>query len=220
MLGEQRYEVDLVDGRAQLSDGTQFAVGLLGSAAPGPNTWLWGWANPSDYSDAVLAGAQRVQAYGQEHGIPELAEAEVALEEGVWDATRAAIAATAVAGLPAWLPVQAEGGTQVMLGIESEVPPAPPTVEPTRLGPVLSQAMSSWLIADWALALDAYAAHRGAPLRREGNTLILEPAGGDHGATIEIDDLGRITSLNMTRSATAYEPDPPKRRGLFRRKRD
>jgi hypothetical protein len=123
--------VDLMTGVAQLSSGVDLHVGLLGSAAPGPGTWLWGWANPSSYPDAVLASAQRARAYGQEHDIPELAESEVPLGDS-WDATRAAIAATTVAGLRAWLPVQAEGGTQVMLGIESELPPAPPFGEPSR----------------------------------------------------------------------------------------
>jgi hypothetical protein len=206
-------------GVAQLSNGVDLTVGLLGSAAPGPSTWLWGWANPSSYPDPVLASAQRARAYGQEHDIPELAEAEVPLGDD-WDATRAAIAATTVAGLRAWLPVQAEGGTQVMLGIESDLPPAPPFSEPTRLGPVLSQAIGAGLIADWRVALEAYAGHRGAPVHREGNALVLEPAGGDRGAKLELDDLGRVTSLNMTRSAKPYEPDAPKRRGLFgRRKR-
>jgi hypothetical protein len=242
ILGDRRYAIDLETGTATIGDDLEVRVGLLGSAAPGPGTWLWGWANPGGYSPAVLATAERARAFGAEHEIPELADAEVPLDDG-WDATRAGIAVVGATGLRAWLPVEAEGGTQVMLGIESDLPPAPPTVEPTRLGPVLNQALTSGLVGDWRRALTAYARHRGGGLRDEGDTLVLEPAGGDRGATVELDELGRITSLALTRSAERYDPstgerpeaprggapeptdadgagdEEPRRRGLFRRRR-
>ncbi|WP_157260688.1 DUF6882 domain-containing protein [Patulibacter minatonensis] len=244
ILGDQRYAVDLQAGTVVIGDDLELQVGLLGSAAPGPGTWLWGWANPGGYPAAVLATAERVRAFGGEHEIAELADPEVPLDADR-DATRAGVAAVGATGLQAWLPVEADGGTQVMLGIESDLPTAPPTVEPTRLGPVLNQALTSGLVSDWRRALAAYARHRGGGLRDEGDTLVLEPAGGDRGATVGLDDVGRITSLALTRSAEPYDPGAsdgpgdaggpvgpgtppatdtqppaePRRRGLLRRRR-
>jgi hypothetical protein len=222
LLGTGAWSVDLEEGAVTFADGSRLRVGLLGSAAPGPNSWLWGWANPASYPAPVLEAAHAVRAYGEAHGVPELANGEVPLGDG-WDATRAAVAAVAAAPIEVWLPVEAGGGTQVMLGVH-DVPPLPtPAPEPTRLGPVVTQVISLGLVSDWPRALRAYAAFRGGALEDRGPTgdggreLFLTPASGDSGATLELDELGRARSLSLTRAAAPVEPEAPqRRRGLGR----
>ncbi|TDB97343.1 hypothetical protein E1267_39945 [Nonomuraea longispora] len=53
------------------------ALPSLGSAAPGPRSWLWAWANPSGFPPEVAAASATLRDFGQRHGIPELASAEV-----------------------------------------------------------------------------------------------------------------------------------------------
>src|SRR5690349_908565 len=85
VLGEHQWEATFrppslifVAGRA--FECTRFHV--LGSAAPGPRSWLWSWANEAaDYSDEVVELAASVRDYGVAHGIGLLAEGEVPFAE-------------------------------------------------------------------------------------------------------------------------------------------
>nr|WP_042180055.1 DUF6882 domain-containing protein [Kibdelosporangium sp. MJ126-NF4]CEL14185.1 hypothetical protein [Kibdelosporangium sp. MJ126-NF4]CTQ88552.1 hypothetical protein [Kibdelosporangium sp. MJ126-NF4] len=82
VVGLAAWKMDLAEPRFDLTrdDGTTVTctdVQLLGSAAPGPQSWLWAWANPSGYRDDVLLAANEAKRFGEQHGIPELANAEV-----------------------------------------------------------------------------------------------------------------------------------------------
>ncbi|MEJ2870135.1 DUF6882 domain-containing protein [Actinomycetospora sp. OC33-EN08] len=215
------YQVDLHEGRVRFTTGLDLGVGLLGSAAPGPRSWLWAWANPTAYSPEVLAVAEQVRAFGEQHGVRELVTAEVPLDDA-WDATRAGIASVAASDVDVWLPVEAGGGTQVMLAV-TEHPPLPaPSPEPTRLGPVLNQVITLGVVTDWRRALRAYAAFRGGELTEDGDHLELTPAGGDSGARLELGADGRPASLEMTRAAGPHrlpdeQPTAPAKKRLFGR---
>lgn len=231
VIGQQAYEVDLQRGLVRFAEGLELDVGLLGSAAPGPNSWLWGWANPTGYPDAVLAAARAARAFGEQHGVAELATGEVPLSEH-WDATKAAVAAIGATGVPLYLPLDAGGGTQVVLAVHRAPELSAPHPEPTRLGPTLNQAIAGGLVTDWRRALAAYARWRGGTAEPDGaGAIVLGPAGGDTGARVEVDELGRVRSLSLTRAAGAGAPpapplatvpppeEPPQRRGLFGRRR-
>jgi hypothetical protein len=215
VLGTSGYAVDLHEGVVTMGDGLRLRVGLLGTAAPGPRSWMWAWANPTPYPDHVLAAAGQVRAFGEARGVKELVTPEIPLDDS-WDATRAGVASVAASDVQLWLPVEAAGGTQVMLAV-LDAPPLPaPHPEPTRLGPTLHQAIGLGIIRDWPRALRAYASYRGGDVEQLGEReLRLTPAGGDTGATIEVDELGRATSLSLTRAAAA--PPPPKRKSALGR---
>jgi hypothetical protein len=224
LIGSPAYSVDLETGTVTFEGGPTLPVGLIGSAAPGPGTWLWAWANPMAYPEPVLRVAESVRAFGQARDIAELVTPELPLDDA-WDATRAGIAAVAASGIEVWLPVAAGGGTQVMLAVH-DVPPLPaPHPEPTRLAPALTQVMSLGVVTDWPRALRAYARFRGGELTETGRSedghreLVLGPAGGDSGARVEVDDLGRVRSLSMTRAAAPAEDTraPAQRRGFLGR---
>lgn len=52
-----------------------------------------------------------------------------------------------------------------------------------------------------------------------GRELVLTPAGGDTGATLELDGHGRVRKLSMTRAAAtrAASPGTPRRKGVLGR---
>lgn len=86
VLGEHRWDVDLAAPRLVFTGDrgtfTCTRFHLLGSAAPGPRSWLWGWAHPNpDVAGAVTALGTELRAYGQRHGIPELTAAEVPFDD-------------------------------------------------------------------------------------------------------------------------------------------
>jgi hypothetical protein len=53
-----------------------YAVQTLGTRADGDNTWLWAWANPGPqgqgFPSELLSSVERVRAFGQRQGVPEL----------------------------------------------------------------------------------------------------------------------------------------------------
>ena len=79
-VGEHAWETDLAAPRFSFTGHhplTCTKVHLLGSAAPGPKSWLWSWANPFGYRQDSLELAEQVRDFGQQHDIPELSTAEV-----------------------------------------------------------------------------------------------------------------------------------------------
>jgi hypothetical protein len=82
VVGLAAWSVDLDAARFELTAADQTVVTctdvqLLGSAAPGPSSWLWAWANPVGYRDEVLLAANEARKFGEQHGIPELTTGEI-----------------------------------------------------------------------------------------------------------------------------------------------
>lgn len=87
-LGEHRWEVDLSAGLltfAAEADPTrtlQATPHLVASIAPGPRSLMWAWALPDQHG---VETADRLRAYGDQHGIPELADGEVPFPDDIGD---------------------------------------------------------------------------------------------------------------------------------------
>jgi hypothetical protein len=211
VVGSSAYSVDLEAGTVSFRDGPTLRVGLLGSAAPGPGSWLWAWANPTPYPEPVMEAVTAVRAFGEARGVRELVTPEIPLDDD-WDATRAGVASVAASGIELYLPLDAGGGTQAILAVHDAPPLPAPHPEPTRLGPVITQVTGLGIVTDWPRALRAYASYRGGALEEQGlsddghREFLLTPAGGDSGATVEVDDLGRLRSISMTRKAGDPQP--------------
>lgn len=75
-----RYDYDLVSGTVRFSnDGivrVMAEVEIAGTTSSAGGDWLWSWANPH-FPQARTADAERVRAYGHEHGISELTDEHV-----------------------------------------------------------------------------------------------------------------------------------------------
>ena len=80
VVGNLNWHVDLAEPKFDFHGETELVCErfhLLGSAAPGPGSWLWAWANPSGFNPETIGLAESVRDLGRKYGIPELAEAEV-----------------------------------------------------------------------------------------------------------------------------------------------
>ncbi|MBN3585830.1 hypothetical protein JYB64_25910, partial [Algoriphagus aestuarii] len=93
---------------------------LLGTAAPGPRSWLWAWANPSGFPEELTRLSAELRAHGERLGIPELTRAEIPFaelpknpEHPVQVAFLFAEAAKALSGCWTFYTGEVSGGTRV-----------------------------------------------------------------------------------------------------------
>lgn len=190
--------IDLAQGTAQFGHGDQVTLQavpyFLGSAAPGPGTWLWGWENVNGYPAAAVAAAERTRAYGEEVGVAELTQAELPLD-GRTPAEVAVPLATAASyacgGLPVWA-LDAGGGTIVAFLLDHEDLRLPPAEGP-RVARVLAQALGTGL-ADPRRSVLAYARYRSLDAVEDGPNVRVSTVNGD--LTVEFDDAGRPTGVS------------------------
>jgi hypothetical protein len=138
---------------------------MLGSAAPGPQSWLWSWANPTNYPPELTALAESLRDFGQQHGIGELANGEIpftALGSSIEPAQVAWMmteAAKAVSGSMTAYTADAGGGTRIAVLIEHpDLLPPPP--EPSRVMRVLQQGTTELPLSDPRRAMHSYAIRR------------------------------------------------------------
>jgi len=194
--GNDRWNVDLQERVLTLTKGdsvARFGVQLLGSAAPGPRSWLWSWANPS-YGGAVVAAAEATRALGEQYAIPELTHGEVPFPDdaeedvpGMALSYDLSLAARAVNR--SWYAYNGDagGGTRAWFlldGIELPAPSGP------RVLRVLGEAISALDVPDHRRAVTSYAAFRGLPF---DGTALTVPEG-----TIRVgfDDRNLLTTLD------------------------
>jgi hypothetical protein len=210
LLGEHSWQVDLQQPKMEFTGErpiTCTRFHLLGSAAPGPASWLWAWANPSGFNPEVTGLSTAVRDFGQQHGMPELAEAEVpfaGLPGGPADpigvAGVLADAAKPISNCWTSYTGDAGGGTRVAFLIEhpSFELPAP---EPARIMRVLQQGLAELTITDHRRAVHGYAVRRGLGAQFTPDYAHLALTGPGFTATVDFDHLGRIGNINAQLSA-------------------
>jgi hypothetical protein len=177
------------------------AVHFLGSAAPGPRSWLWSWASPSGYAPAATSLAEWLRGFGEKHGIAELTTPELPFaalpgapdDPGVaaWALVEAAKAASG-----RWTSYTPDvgGGTRFALLIEH-----PDFVLPPPEGPRVMRILQEGLlqgITDHRRAVQSYAAGRGLDIAwTEGSAALSAPA---LSLNIDFDALGRVGKISGT----------------------
>ncbi|MFI7614562.1 DUF6882 domain-containing protein [Nonomuraea terrae] len=175
---------------------------LLGTAAPDLGTWLWAWANPSDFPDAVVAAAKGLRDFGHQHGILELVSPEVPFAALPGSPTQPHLvaglmtdAAKAVTGI--WTSYQGDAGGGTRAAFLVQHPdfqlPAP---EPARVMRVIQQGLVGLTLHDRRRALHSYATRRGlgADVGRDQGRL----SGPGLEAVIDFDELGRVSGIKAT----------------------
>lgn len=205
VLGEHSWEADLAGLRFAFTGERPRLCErfhLLGSAAPGPGSWLWGWANPHGYPRPLLGLGEFVCDFGRRHGIAELAEPEVpfsALPGSPTDPNLVAgmfvEAAKAVAGNWTSYTGEAGGGTRAAFLVEHEDFRLPPP-EPARVMRVLQQGLADLQLSDHRRAVHAYAVRRGLHPAHHDDRLELAAPG--LAATVRFDELGRIADISAS----------------------
>ncbi|GAA4632616.1 hypothetical protein GCM10023196_066730 [Actinoallomurus vinaceus] len=210
VLGEHSWHADLQAHLFEFTGSrplTCTGLHLLGSAAPGPRSWLWGWANPSGFPEPVTALSATLRDFGQQHGIAELASAEVPFDALPGSPTEPAQAVgiltdAAKAVSANWTSYNGPvgGGTRAAFLIEHPDFQLPPP-EPARVMHVIQQALSGLWITDHRRALHAYAVRRrlGAAFSPDGTKLTITGPGLE--AVIDFDQYGRVANINASLSA-------------------
>ncbi|HEX2134055.1 MAG TPA: hypothetical protein VHH15_21135 [Actinophytocola sp.] len=203
VLGEHSWEADLAEPRFGFTGDHPRVCSrfhLLGSAAPGPGSWLWGWANPHGYPQPLLALGEYVRDFGRRHGIAELAEPEIpfdALPGSPSDPNLVAGMLTEAAKAAAgnWTSYSGEvgGGTRAAFLVEHPDFTLPPPA-PTRVMRVLQQGLAELRLGDHRRAVHAYAVRRGLDPVHEADRLTLNAPGLS--ATVHFDQYGRIENIN------------------------
>ncbi|WP_218000629.1 DUF6882 domain-containing protein [Nocardia higoensis] len=237
VAGDRPWSVDLAGAGRFTFTGDQpieaQRVHLLGSAAPGPASFLWSWANPSGYSEEVTGLAKTVRDFGIRHGIRELADPEVpfsALPGSPSDPPIVAAilmdAAKAVCGLWTSYTGPVGGGTRAAFLIEhpSFLLPAPTG---PRIATILRRGLSLPTLQDHRRALYSYVTKRGLQGRPNADWSQLDITGPGITATVAFDRYARTTNIDIRMDgpsdtgelllATAFDGRDPQGRPIVNR---
>lgn len=201
LLGEggpyaDRWGADLARGVLTFSGSggaLETPAHVVGSAAPEPGTWMWGWNNVNGFPAAVVERSARVRDFGARFGIPELTAAETPLRgEPRQDAVEYAVAAGLVnGGLPHYTADVGNGTVVAFLLDEPRAAlPAPSCVVAAT---VINESLMSGALVDQRRALGAYAELRGFGLEQAGGDVVL--TADDGRLTVVLDDRGLITTM-------------------------
>jgi hypothetical protein len=193
-----RYDVDLAAGTLTFSGAgvppVVLRAHLLGSAAPGPGTWLWAWGNDAGFPDEVLAYARHVSDFGTRYGLTELSQAQQELRSSPREDARhyAALAATVCGGMTTYTCVVGAGTVVALLLDGPEVTlPAPSAV---RAATLLPEVAAAGVVVDWRRAVESYGRMRGFGVEEGAGETTLRAADG--AVVVAFDDLGRLSKVS------------------------
>lgn len=170
---------------------------FLGTAAPGPGTWMWAWQNVNGFPDGVLTAAESARRTG----LREAAEPELPLADDL--AHRLALAAKAVTGSFTHYSAPVGGGTRAWFLLD-DADLALPAPSVPRVVRTLSEGLLSVTVVDHRRAVASYASARGLPAAEDGTgAVVLDVPDGT--VTVRFDERGRIAGI----SASSPRPAAP-----------
>ncbi|QIS03561.1 hypothetical protein F5X71_15620 [Nocardia brasiliensis] len=181
---------------------TRFHV--LGTAAPGPRSWLWSWANHDWYPQEVTELARSVRDYGLRHGIPELHTAEIPFAQLPGAPSEPSRVTwligelcKAVSGSWTWYSCDVGGGTRLAVLIEHP-DLDPPALDLLSLIHVLNGVFRLKL-PDHRRAIHSYAVQRGlaATFNDDATKLLLAAPGLE--VAIAFTSTGLVTAMSSSR---------------------
>jgi hypothetical protein len=204
VLGEHTFDVDLKRPRLELRGDRRFVCSqfhFLGTAAPGPRSWLWSWANGGNPNPALTALASTLATFGGAQRIAPLTEAEIpfsALPGGVTTPHQAVSsmidAAKAFSGLWFSYNFDAGGGTRAAFLLEHPdlTLPEPDTARVMR---VIHQSITTFFIEDHRRALHSYAVRRPLDFGFNPDYSALTLRAPNLRIDITFDQLGYVTGI-------------------------
>ncbi len=197
--GDDAWAADLTTGVFTFTapDGGTATCRLqfLGTAAPGPGTWMWAWQNVNGFPDAVLTAAESTRRTG----LREAAEPELPLADDL--AHRLALAAKAVTGSFAHYSAPVGGGTRAWFLLD-DADLALPAPSVPRVVRTLSEGLLSVTVVDHRRAVASYASARSLPAVEDGTgAVVLDVPDGT--VTVRFDERGRIAGISASSGRTA-----------------
>lgn len=205
-VGIPPWEADLAVPRFSFGGDkplTASAVHVLGSAAPGPRSWLWSWANPVGDHPAATSLAKQLREFGKEHGIREFTEAEIPFADLPGSPTDPVQVASlmmeaAKAVTKRWTGYQGPVGRGTRLGMLIEHPsfvlPAP---EGPRVSRVLQQGVAELRFHDQRRGFRSYAVNRGLRLQENETQMHIEGPAFSVAAAFNERNLMTAMTVNM-----------------------
>lgn len=195
-LGEHNWNVDLTTRVLELSGEhgkLTTTVHLLGSTAENPGSWLWGWANPSGFSEEVTALGRQAAEFGQGHNLAELAGAEQPLTPEI--AARLTDAVKIITGHWTAYSGQIGPGSRAYFLIDGPELALPAATLP-RCVRTFGESLSTGMVHDHRRAVASYARLRSLPVTTspDGSETRLQLSDGV--LTVEFDDHGRINKMS------------------------
>jgi hypothetical protein len=203
IIGEHAWETDLAQPRFSFTGEhplTCTNVHLLGSAAPGPKSWLWSWANPFGYRKEVIELAEAVRDFGQRHNIPELSTAEVPFDALPGAPTEPAqvtalMMEAAKAVTRRWTGYQGPVGGGTRAGFVIEHPKfALPAPDGPRVTRVLQQSLVDLRLHDHRRAFHSYAVNRGLGVHHNGPHMYL--SGPALSVSVQFNNQNLVTAMS------------------------
>jgi hypothetical protein len=214
VVGGRPFSADLSRGVVAFEPGLEVRAELIGSEATEPGSWMWSWANPSGFPDAVTGAARHARGYGEANGVDELTTGEIRLDGSALGYRLAVITCGLVGGY-AYYPATAAPGTTAYLLLDHPSLALPP-VQLSRVLTVLTALTASGQVSDWRRALHTYAGQRGLEPRPDDRGVELVDPGGQGSIRVDLDPQGRVANI-AGRLRPTDEPAP--RRGLFGRRK-
>ena len=211
VVGGRPFEADLTRGTVTFGSELTVRAELVGTEAADPGSWMWSWANPSGFPDAVTGAARHARGYGEQHGVTELTTSELPLD-GAPVGYRMTVVTCGLAGGYAFYPAVAAPGTTAYLLLDSPALALPP-VQLTRVLTVLTSVAAAGQIQDWRRALHTYAGQRGLEARPDDSAVELAHP-GQGSIRVELDQLGRVADITAE-----LQSEPPAKKGLFGRRK-
>ena len=138
VIGEADWWVNLDDGTITFGGELEMGAALLGTEASG--TWLWGWANPGNFPEPVIAAGLAAAEYGREHDLPVLVDPESTLSDDV-TLDRIGLVVEGVLPLAATYTGSLDEDARILLGLDHPSLALPPP-DPARLVAVLTTCSS------------------------------------------------------------------------------
>ncbi|ONI90342.1 hypothetical protein ALI144C_03070 [Actinosynnema sp. ALI-1.44] len=206
VVGLASWKMNLDEARFELTSPEDVVtsctdVQMLGTAAPGPQSWLWAWANPAGYREDILRAANEAKQFGERHGVPELANAEVPFAALPGAPTDPAVVASlmmeatkAVTGRYTGYQGPVGGGTRA--GFLLDHPDFRlPEPEFPRFSRVLQQGTAELTFHDQRRGIVSYAQRRGLDVAHNGQVTRISNA--DVSANIRFNERNQVVAMSI-----------------------
>jgi hypothetical protein len=191
LLGEHSWSLNLEKGVVDFGEDRIFPIQFVGTESE--KTWLWGWANSlSNISQNLLVEANKLRAYGDEHQIAFLSNAEIPLTE--ISGHDVGMLASGFCNADGYYHGSHDGGAVVFLVYETSLPKIP-ILLPQQIVLTIASALQSFEIEHRTMVL-SFLKQLGCDVD-ESERLIEGKLADGQKLVIGLDDLNRITKIEI-----------------------
>ncbi len=195
-LGSHEWNVNTQTGRADFGKKQEHRIQFVGTESEHTGTWMWAWANTaSGLPEELCEASQAIRRHGVQHGIKELSEGQLPLQD--LNGHLLCMAGAALSGGHPYYRGPYDGGALYFYVLDlPDVIQA--QVDVPRAVTVIQQLISGFDLNPWrtiALFLEG----EGLGVQAENNIMVATWPGGDE-LRIEFDEQGRVVRIHAEAS--------------------